>query len=99
MKDHALIGKFVGIWTSWKALTWWINGMWNPKGNYDLQLGIKGFLIILFFNLEEHNMEGPYFLNSTGLFLKEWKERFNLDREYLTVAPIWIHLCSWPMEY
>lgn len=25
MKDHALIGKFVGIWPSEKALNWWIN--------------------------------------------------------------------------
>ena len=25
MKDHALIGKTVGIWPSKKALLWWIN--------------------------------------------------------------------------
>jgi hypothetical protein len=44
MKDHALIGKFMGIWPSERALQIWIKSHWKVKGKIDLQLGSKGFL-------------------------------------------------------
>ena len=91
MKDLALIGKLVGIWPSRKALTRWINVTWKPKGHYNMQLRKKGFFIIIFFNLEDWNIVvdgGPYFFNLGGLVLGIWKESFNLDKEYLMVAPI-----------
>ena len=63
MKERALIGKFVGIWTTEKALVWWINNTWKPQGHYDLQLGAKGFFMIIFFNEEDRTNffeNGPY---------------------------------------
>ena len=48
MMDHALIGKFIGLQLSEKALLWWINSTWKPKGHYDLHLGSKGFLTVSF---------------------------------------------------
>ena len=83
MKEHALIDKFFRIWPTEKTLVWWINTTWKPQGNCDLQLEEKGFFMIIFFNEEERNRifdNGPYFLNSAGLFLRPWKERFNLDK-------------------
>ena len=76
--------------------------MWNPKGNYDLQLGSKGFFTIIFFNQEDRDriMEGGrYFFFLAGLYLRPWKERFNLETEDMTVAPVWIRLFSLPGEY
>ena len=35
-KKKSLIGKFVGIWPKEKDLVKWNNGVWNPKGHYDL---------------------------------------------------------------
>ena len=67
--------------------------MWKPKGHYDLQMGAKGFLTIIFFNLEDRNrvLDGePYFFNLARFFLRVWKERFNPDKEDITMAPIWI---------
>ena len=55
MKDHALLAKFVGIWPLEKALVWWINNTWKPKGGYDLRLGAKGFFTIIFYNVEDKN--------------------------------------------
>ena len=49
-KEKALIRKFVGIWPKEKDLVKWINGVWKPKGHYDLQLGSKGFFTFIFFN-------------------------------------------------
>ena len=34
-----------------------------------------------------------------GLFLRPWKERFNLDNEKLTIAPFWIRMYSLPTEH
>lgn len=99
--DHALIGKFLDLWPSEKALIAWIYAVWKPKGHYDLQLGAKGFFTIVFFNLEDRTRifeGGPYFFNSAGLFLRIWKERFNPDLEDLSIVPVWIRLYSLPTE-
>ena len=76
--------------------------MWKPKGHYDLQMGAKGFLTIIFFNLEDRNRVldgGPYFFNLARFFLRVWKEHFNPDKEDLAMAPIWIWLYSLSIEY
>ena len=82
MNENALIGKFVGIWPIEKTPIWWINTTWKPQGNYDMQLGAKGFFMIILFNEEDRNKifyNGPYLFNFVGLFLSPWKELFNLD--------------------
>ena len=73
MWDSALICKFIGLWLNKKALVSWINTKWRLKGHYTLQLGSKGFFIVIFDNLEDWEKifdGGPYFFNSTRLFLK-----------------------------
>lgn len=77
MKYHALIGKFIGIWPAEKILVGWINTMWKPQGHYDLQLGAKGFFMVIFFNEANRTRifeGGPYFYNSAGLYLRSWKD-------------------------
>ena len=102
MKDHALIGKFIGLWPTKKALRSWINVKWHPKGHITLQLGPKGFFTAIFNCLEDRNKVldgGPYFFNVAGLFLRGWVEWFNPDKEDLSWVPIWIRLYSLPTEY
>jgi len=53
MRDHALIGKFIGLWPSEKALHGWIAAKWKPKGDITLQLGPKCFFTAIF-NCLEH---------------------------------------------
>jgi hypothetical protein len=102
MKEHALIGKFLGLWPAERDLHKWIKHWWNPKGDYELQLGSKGFFTIILYNLEDKDRifeGGPYFFNSAGLFLRFWTERFNPDKEDFTMAPVWIRLYSLPQEF
>ena len=76
MKERALIRKFVRFWPTDKTLVWWINTTWKPQGLYDMQLGEKGFFIVIFFNEEDKTRifeTGPYFFNSPGIFLRLWK--------------------------
>lgn len=66
MKDHALIGKFIGFWPTEKALYGWIAAKWKPKGHVTLQLGLKRFFTVIFLCLEDKYIimdEGPYFFN------------------------------------
>lgn len=73
MKDHALICKFVGIWLSQKDMAKWIQQRWKPKEHIDLKLEAKGFLTVIFSNLEDRERifeEGTYFLNNVDLFMR-----------------------------
>ena len=91
MTDHALIGKFIGLQPSEKALLWWINSTWKPKGHYDFHLGLKGFFTIYFISQEDWNRiidGGPYFYYSVGLFLRPWKEKFCPEKEDMRIAPV-----------
>jgi len=102
MREHALIGKFLGPWLAERDLNKWIKHWWNPKGEYELQLSSKGFFTIILYNLEDKDRifeNGPYFFNSAGLFLRFWTERFNSDKEDFTMAPVWIRLYSLPQEF
>jgi len=102
MRDHALIGKFIGFWPTEKALYGWIAVKWKLKGDVTLHLGPKGFFTAIFFCLEDKYKilgAGPYFFNSASLYLREWIPRFNPDKEYLTWAPVWIRMYSLPDEY
>lgn len=102
MSDHALIGKFLGFWPTEKALHGWIASKWKPKGQVTLQLGPKGFFIAIFNCLEDKTRVfegGPYFFNSAGLYLRDWKVRFNPDKEDFNWAPVWIRMYSLPSEY
>ena len=65
-------------------------------------MGAKGFFTIIFFNEEDKTKifeNGPYFFNSVGLFLRPWKERFDPNKENLTITPVWIRMHSLPSEY
>ena len=102
MFDHSLIGNFVGLQPLEKALIWWINSTWKPKGHFDLHLGSKGFFTIFFISLEDRNRVfdgGPYFYYLIGLFLRLWKEKFRTEKEDMRITPVWITLYSLPGEY
>ena len=102
MKDHVLIGKFLGFWPTEKALHGWVDSKWKPKGHVSLLLGPKGFFTAIFTCIEDKTRVfegGPYFFNSAGLFLRDWKPRFNPDTEDLSHVPVWIRMYSLPTEY
>eukprot|EP00253_Pinus_taeda_P035837 PITA_35837 len=102
MRDHALIGNFIGFWPIEKALRGWIVAKWKPKGHVTLRLGPKGFFTAIFLWLEDKYIimdEGPYFFNSVGLYLRDWVAKFNPDKEDLTWAPVWIRMYSLLEEY
>lgn len=102
MRDHAIIGKFIGFWLTERALYGWIAAKWKPKGDVTLQLGPKGFFTVIFYYIEDKLRvlgTGPHFFNAAGLYMRDWIPRFNPDKEDLTWAPVWIRMYGLPDEY
>lgn len=96
-----LIGKFLGFWPTEKSLQGWIASKWKPKGQVTLQLGPKGLFMAIFHCVEEKYRifeRGPYIINSSGLYLRNWKARFNPNKEDFSWALVWIHMYSLPVE-
>jgi hypothetical protein len=87
MRDHALIGKFLGFCPSVMDLAHWIKAWWNPKGDYELQLSSKGFFIVIFYNLEDKDkiFEGGSYLDRP-LLPKKGKLRIRIGM-YLPLFP------------
>ena len=84
------------------VLQGWIAAKWKPKAHFDLQLGSKGFLTIIFHHMEDKarvEEGGLYFFNSVGLYLRNWVECFCPEKEDFSWAPSWIHMFSLPQEY
>jgi hypothetical protein len=76
MKTHALIWKFVGLWSTERTLCNWIQYHWKPSGEVELHIGLKGFFTTVFMNLEDRDKVfegGAYFHASTGLYMRPWK--------------------------
>jgi hypothetical protein len=99
MKEHMLIGKCQGLWSSERDLMKLIKTWWNPERNYELHLGLNGFFTIILYNLEDKDKifeNGPYFFNSGGLYLRFWTDCFNPKKEEFSYAPVWIRLYSLP---
>jgi hypothetical protein len=66
-------------------------------GHMDLKIGIEGFFTTIFHNHADKDQifeNGTYFFRFVGLHLRYWTGKFNLDKEYFSYAPIWVHLCS-----
>lgn len=102
MCKHALICHFMGVRLNEKALCWWINQKWKPKGNYELQLGARDFFTVIFAHGEDrdHTFEGgPYFYNSGRLYITYWKPNFAPEQEDFKKVPVWLRLYSLLVDY
>jgi hypothetical protein len=102
MKTHALIFKFTGLWPTEKMLCNWIKYHWKSSGEVELHLGLKGFFIVVFMNLEERDKVfegGAYFHTSVGLYIRPWKENFSPEKETFKNVPSWLRLYSLPLDY
>lgn len=102
METYAIICKFMVLWPTEKGLLAWITNHWKPKGDIDLHLGSKGFLTIVFTNIEDKDKVfegGPYFYATTGPYMRPWKMNFVLEHETFTSVQVWVHLYSLPLDY
>ena len=55
LSEKSFIGKFIGLWSSPKAVELWIAEHWNPilQGQVSLFAAGRGYFVFLFLNKEE----------------------------------------------
>lgn len=102
MGTYAIICKFMGLWPTEKALQTWIKYHWKPKGSTNINLGSKGFLTVVFSNVEDKDKifeGGPYFFAAAGLYMRPWKMNLVLERETFSSAPVWVRIYFLPLDY
>jgi hypothetical protein len=101
MRTYVLIGKFIGIWPTKRALLNWMQKNGNPKPILTSNWAQKDSSpSSSWLDDRDKILEGgPYFFNSTGLYLRNWTKRFNPDKEDFTWVPVWIRLYSLPQDY
>lgn len=102
MSKQALICRFMGVRLHEKDLCWWINQKWKPKGDYNIQLGSRGFFTVIFAHKDDkdHIFEGdPYFYNSIGLYITYWRPNFAPEQEDFKKVQVWIRLHSLHVDY
>ena len=102
MRTYAIICKFMGLWPTEKALQMWIKYHWKPKGSIDLHLGLKGFFIVVFANIEDKDRvfeDGPYFFSAAGLYMRPWIMNFVPECETFTSVSVWVRLYSLLLDY
>ena len=92
LSKKALIGKFIGLWPSPKAVELWIVEHWNPilQGQLLSLHNWKVFFVFMFLSKEERDLvfrSGPFFMGSRGLFLAPCTLGFNPEIE-ITATPI-----------
>ncbi|KAH0685695.1 hypothetical protein KY290_017216 [Solanum tuberosum] len=44
-------------------------------------------------------MEGPYYVNNQPLILYQWELDFELDKEELSIVPLWVKFPGLPVSY
>lgn len=99
IRTYAIICKFMGLWSTKKALQTWVKYHWKI---IDLHLGSKGFFTIVFTNIADKDNVfegGPYFYATAGLYMWPWMMNIVPKRKTFTLVRVWVRLYSLPLDH
>jgi hypothetical protein len=104
LAERGIIGQFMGLWPSPKAVGAWVQRNWSPlvKEGIRSHLVGKGFFIFVFDNLEDRNLifrNRLYFMVPQGLYLNKWSLYFDPTQDIPSNVPIWVCLPHLPLHY
>nr|XP_016453332.1 PREDICTED: uncharacterized protein LOC107777718 [Nicotiana tabacum] len=60
-----------------------------------------GYFIFRFESMEDKNLilqNGPYTFNNRPMVLKDWDPDFQIQNEFMRIAPIWVNLLELPIQ-
>ena len=101
--EQGLIGQFIGLWPSPKAIEGWVQRNWKPhitEGISSKLIG-KGYYVFLFENLADGDLifrNGSYFMGPQGLYLNKWPPDFDPNQDAPSVVPVWVRLSHLPLH-
>eukprot|EP00253_Pinus_taeda_P013884 PITA_13884 len=100
---RGLIGQFIGLWPSPKAVEDRVKCNWIPlvkEGIKSYFVG-KGFFVFVFENVKDRSLifrNGPYFMGPQGLYLNKWSPDFDPAQDVPTAVPVWVCLPHLPLH-
>jgi len=103
LAERGLVGQFTGLWPSPRVVQKWLERNWNAniQGKIAIRFCRRGYYTFLFETKEDKNLifrNGPYFMDSRGLYLNRWSPNFDLEMDIPNVALVWVHLPHLPLH-
>jgi len=103
LAERGLVGQFTSLWPSPRAVQKWVERNWsaNIHGKIAIRFYGRGYYTFLFESKEDRNLifrNGPYFMDSRGLYLNRWSLDFDLDMDIANAVPIWVRLPHLPLH-
>jgi hypothetical protein len=103
LTERGLIGTFIGLWPSPKAVDAWVQRNWRSLAKEGIRSYLvgKGFFVFVFDSVDDRNLifrNGLYFVGPRGPYLNQWTLDFDPSWDVLSVVPIWVRLPHLPMH-
>lgn len=97
LAEKGLTGKFTGLWPSPKNFQRWVERNWADKiqGKIAIRFCGKGYFTFHFETKNDKDLifrNGPYFMDSRGLYLNKWTPDFDPELDIPNAVPVWVHL-------
>lgn len=103
LAEKGLIGQFTGLWPSPKTVQRWVERNWADKiqGKISIRFCGRGYFTFHFETKEDKNLifrNGPYFMDSRGLYLNKWTPDFDPELDIPSAVPVWVRLPHLPLH-
>lgn len=103
LADRALVGQFTGLWPSPRTVQKWVERNWNAmvQGKIAIRFCGRGYYTFLFETVEDRNLifkNGPYFMDTRGLYLNRWTPDFDPEMDVPNAVPVWVRLPHLPLH-
>jgi len=82
LAERGLVGQFTGLWPSPRSVQKWVERNWNAmtQGKIAIRFCGRGYYTFLFESKEDRDLifrNGPYFMDSRGIYLNRWTLDFD----------------------
>lgn len=81
----------------------WVERNWNAttQGKIAIRFYVRGYYTFLFETKEDRDLifrNGPYFMDSIGLYLNRWMPDFHPEMDVPNAVPVWVRLPHLPLH-
>ena len=103
LAEKGLIGQFTGLWPSPKIVQKWVERNWMDKinGKISIRFSSRGYYTFHFETKEDKDLifrNGPYFMETRGLYLNKWIPDFDPELDLSNVVLVWVRLPHLPLH-
>ncbi len=103
LAERGLVGQFTGLWPSPKTVQKWVEKNWSATINEKISIRFcgRGYYTFHFETKEDWDLifrNGPYVIDTSGLYLNKWTLDFDPEMDIPNVVPIWVRLLHLPLH-